>query len=77
MKSYFPMLVGAALLAFALLAYKSETFVGDFKTGVWIGAGLVVFLLYPVYLRNHERRLEALERSLDLPRDMPAIERKP
>ena len=68
MKSFFPILAGAALLVFALIAYKSEVdIVGDFKTGLWIGAGLVVFVLYPVYLRNHERRIAELERSRPTP----------
>ena len=68
MKSIFPILAGAALIILALIAYKSEVdIVGDFKTGMWLGAGLVVFVLYPAYLRNHERRIAALERSRPIP----------
>lgn len=69
MRNWFPLLVGAALLILAAIANSAE-FLADFKTGVLIGAGFVAFLLYPAYLRNHERRLAALERQ-DRLRDTP------
>ncbi len=34
-----------------------------FETGLVLGAALVVFVVYPAFLRNHERRLASLERG--------------
>lgn len=65
MKSLFLIWAGAALLILATLAHNTQ-FLADFKTGIVVGVGLVVLVLYPAYLRNHERRLAALERSIEV-----------
>jgi len=65
MRNSFPLLVGAALLILIIITNNDEFF-ADFKTGVLIGAGVVVFVLYPAYLRSHERRLTLLERREQL-----------
>ncbi|HEX5053925.1 MAG TPA: hypothetical protein VFZ65_19255 [Planctomycetota bacterium] len=56
-----------------LTVIANAGFLADLKTGVLIGVGLVVFILYPAYLCNHERRLALLERP-DRLRDMPTAQ---
>ena len=60
-----------ALLFLAVPAHIAEA-AGNFKIGVMIGVGLVVLVLYPAFLRNHERRLAALEgRIHEAPQRVP------
>ena len=72
MKNSFPILVGAALLILIVIT-NNDAFLADFKTGVLIGAGVVVFVLYPAYLRSHERRLTLLEQHDQL-RETPVAQ---
>ena len=48
-----------------LALMESSTFLEDFRTGVMVGIGVVVFILYPAVLHQHEKRISALEKSGD------------
>ncbi|HZM00657.1 MAG TPA: hypothetical protein VFD43_10435 [Planctomycetota bacterium] len=60
---FIPWAAAAVLLIFALA--RPGQFLADFKTGLLLGAVLVVLVVLPWFLRNHERRLSALERERD------------
>ena len=62
MKSMFLIWAGwAMLIVLALTSWAN--FFSDFKTGLLLGAAVVVFVVYPAYIRNLLRRVSALERS--------------
>jgi hypothetical protein len=62
MKSSFLLVCSLAVLGLLFLTHGSEV-VGGPRIGILVGAGLVVFVLYPVFLRDSERRIAALERA--------------
>jgi hypothetical protein len=51
----------SAVMVVLLVLSRTTEFFADFQTGVSIGIGAVVLVLYPVVLRGHEKRLAALE----------------
>ena len=50
-------------LGVVLLA-EDEGHSTNLQRGVWVGAGLVLFGLYPWFLRNQEARIARLERAV-------------
>ena len=60
MKTSTLVLSGWVLLALFALTHWSSL-LADLQLGVMIGAGVVVFVLYPVKLRELERRVAELE----------------
>lgn len=54
--------IGLALLLL-LAATRWAEFASGVQTGVLLGAGLLVLVVYPAFLHGFERRIAALERE--------------
>lgn len=55
--------LGALLLPLLFLLHDPAGFLGAWRTGLLVGAGVVVLVLFPFKLREFERRVAALEAS--------------